>query len=178
MFAAIRLRHVSVVGYLVAAMAWPVSASTEPAEEYVAKAAFIYNVAQFSTFPEKNSGTMEMCVLGRDPFGPVLNAFVGKSVGVSKLTVRYPKSSADAIKQCRILFISSSEEDNLGAITESAREAGVLTVADTRGAARKGVMVELAIEERRIAFEINNEAARAANIAVSSKVLRLAKAVY
>lgn len=178
MLAATWLGHLRVVGYLVSTMAWLAPAFAEPAEEYVAKAAFIYNVAQFSTFPDKNLGTMEMCVLGRDPFGPVLNSFVGKSVGASKLTVRYPKNSTDAIKQCRILFISSSEEDNLGAITESAREAGILTVADMRGAARKGVMVELAIEDRRIAFEINNEAARAANIAVSSKVLRLAKAVY
>lgn len=172
------LRCVRIFAYLAPIILWPVTASAESADEYAAKAAFIYNIALFSTFPDQSQDTLHLCVLGRDPFGSTLKAMEGKLVGAKKLAVHYPKSSTEAAKRCRIVFISSSEVDNLQAIVDSAQEAGTLTVADTRGAAQKGVMVELAVEDKRIAFEINNERARAANITISSKVLRLARVVY
>jgi hypothetical protein len=66
----------------------------------------------------------------------------------------------------------------MAALAGSARAAGVLTIADMRGAARKGVMLELYLDDRRIAFEFNGAAARSAGIVLSSKVLRLARAIY
>jgi CelD/BcsL family acetyltransferase involved in cellulose biosynthesis len=80
--------------------------------------------------------------------------------------------------QCHILYISASESDDMAALADSARAAGVLTIADTRGAARKGVMLELVLDDRRIAFEFNGAAARGAGVVLSSKVLRLARAIY
>jgi hypothetical protein len=46
-------------------------AQAQAADEYAAKAAFIYNIAQFSTLPNMN-GVARLCVLGRDPFGSTL----------------------------------------------------------------------------------------------------------
>jgi hypothetical protein len=66
----------------------------------------------------------------------------------------------------------------MAAIADRARAAGVLTIADMRGAARKGVMLELVLDDRRIAFEFNGAAARGAGVVLSSKVLRLARAIY
>jgi hypothetical protein len=80
--------------------------------------------------------------------------------------------------QCHILYISASEADDMAALADSARAASVLTIADARGAARKGVMLELYVDDRRIAFEFNGSAARSAGVVVSSKVLRLARAIY
>lgn len=149
----------------------------QTADEYAAKAAFIYNIALFSTLPNAN-GMVRLCVLGRDPFGNVLAALDGKALGNARLEVGYPRSSAEALVQCHILFISASETDSLAVLADSARTAGVMTIADVKGAARKGVILELCVDERRIAFEFNGAAARAAGISLSSKVLRLARAVY
>lgn len=172
------MRWFLIIWQLLAATAWPSLASAEQVEEYAVKAAFIYNVARFSAFHEQNEGSIYLCVLGRDQFGPILKSFEGKPVGAMKIAVRYPLTSSEAMMKCHIVFISSSEADNLETVAEAARVSGILSVADTRGAARKGIMVELAIEDRRIVFEVNNASARAANITISSKVLRLAKAVY
>jgi hypothetical protein len=155
----------------------PAAAHAQTADEYAAKAAFIYNIALFTTFPNPN-GTVRLCVLGRDPFGSVLAALDGKALGNARLEVGYPRSGAEALVQCHILFISASEADSLSALADSARTAGVMTIADIKGAARKGVMLELCVDERRIAFEFNGAAARAAGISLSSKVLRLARAIY
>lgn len=149
----------------------------QAATEYAAKAAFIYNVALFSSLPGM-SGTMRLCVLGRDPFGAALDRLEGKAVGEAKMTVAYPHSGREAVRQCQILFISASEGDNLGALADAAKDAGVLTISDIKGAARQGVMLELYVDEKRIAFECNGGAARAASIALSSKLLRLARAVH
>ena len=146
--------------------------------EYAAKAAFIYNAALFSQFPNADTGLLRLCVLGRDPFGELLASMEGKRLGDAKITVAYPQSSSDALKQCQIVFISASEADNIAALADAGKGAGVMTIADTKGAARKGIMLELSVEDKRIAFECNVEAARSANITLSSKVLRLARAVY
>ena len=152
-------------------------ARAQAATESAAKAAFIYNVALFSNLPGV-SGTVRLCVLGRDPFGAALERLEGKSVGEAKMTVAYPHSHSEALRQCQILFISASEADSLGTLAEAAKAAGILSISDSKGAARRGVMLELYVEERRIAFECNGAMARAASIVLSSKLLRLARAVY
>jgi hypothetical protein len=152
-------------------------AQPQAADEYAAKAAFIYNIVQFSTLPNMN-GVVRLCVLGRDPFGSALATLEGRPLGNARLAIVYPRSGPEALMQCHILYISASETDDMTALADSARAAGVLTIADTRGAARKGVMLELVLDERRIAFEFNGAAARGAGVVLSSKVLRLARAIY
>ncbi|MFB9245794.1 YfiR family protein [Massilia antarctica] len=153
-------------------------AQAPAAAEYAAKAAFIYNLALFSTFPDARAGLIRLCILGRDPFGKLLAGLEGKPLGDARMTIAYPPSGRDALKQCQIVFVSASESDTVALLAQSARQEGVLTVSDAKGAARMGIMVELDVEDKRIAFEFNAEAARAANIALSSKVLRLARMVY
>ena len=160
---------------LLLAPAW---AAAQPAPEYEAKAAFIYNIALFTSFPQAEGGTLRVCVLGRDPFDGALQALQGKPVGTAVLAVEHVRSAQEAMQRCRLLFIGDSESDNLPALAQAGRDAAVLTIADLPGAARRGGMLELQVQERRISFEFNGAAARAANIALSSKVLRLAKAVY
>jgi hypothetical protein len=158
-------------------LAAPQPARAEAADEYAAKAAFIYNIALFVGFPATN-GVVHLCVIGRDPFGNTLASLEGKPLGDAKIAIAYPRSRSEAAKLCRIVFISASENDNLASLASLGKEAGVMTIADVRGAARKGVMLELYVDAQRIVFEFNGEAAHAANITLSSKVLRLARAVY
>jgi len=166
------------VAACIAALLWPACGSAQPASEYEAKAAFIYNIALFTSFPNADGGIIRLCVLGRDPFDNALKALKGKAVGTAKLEIDYPRSAGDAMKRCQILFISESEADSIAMLADSGRESYVMTIADTQGAARKGVMLELSVQDKKIGFEFNGAAARSANISLSSKVLRLAKAVY
>lgn len=161
-----------------AMLLWPACSRAQSAAEYEAKAAFIYNIALFTTLPQAQAGQLRLCVLGRNPFDNALAGLQGKAVGTARLMVEHAASAAEAMKRCQILFISDSETDSLEALAEAGRDAAILTIADVRGAARKGVMLELSVQDKRIGFEFNGAVARAANITLSSKVLRLAKAVY
>ena len=163
---------------LALALLAPACAYAQAAAEYAAKAAFIYNIARFSNFSNGHTGLVRLCVLGRDPFGAALNQLEDKPLGEARITIAYPRSRDEALKQCQIVFVSASESDNIAMLADAGRAAGVMTIADTKGAASQGIMLELRLEDQRIVFEFNAAAARTANIALSSKVLRLARAVY
>ena len=81
------------------------------------------------------------------------------------------------IGDCQILFISRSETAQLEQILASLAGKPVLTVGDVEGFARRGGMIDLATVSGRIELRINLEAARAARLTMSSKLLRPAKVV-
>ncbi|BAN34937.1 hypothetical protein SCD_n01101 [Sulfuricella denitrificans skB26] len=153
-------------------------AYADPTPEYALKAAFIYNFANFTEWPVKSAETLNLCVLGSDPFDNALSSIEGKRVGYAKLVIKHVAINGNALRSCQMVFISASEKGNLPAILDIARESGILTIADLQGAAQQGVMIGLEVEQKKITFEVNLDAARRARLNISSKLLRLAKAVY
>jgi hypothetical protein len=150
-------------------------------KEYQVKAAFLYNFTQFvewppSTFSEPE-GPLVIGILGKDPFGNFLDETVrGENVNGHPLRVTRFKNLED-VKDCHILFISDSEKDNLKAILDKVRTQPILTVGDFNNFARQGGIIRFITEDRRTRLRINIEAARLANLAISSKLLRLAEIV-
>lgn len=157
------------------------SAQSSSPTEYEVKAAFLYNFGKFVEWPADDSAgaddTFDICVLGRDPFGDVLDETVeGKSLRGRKLVVRRIGQTAEGLN-CHILFISSSEERNLGYILSVLQGRSVLTVGEMRRFAQRGGMINFRIEENRIRFEINLGAAESAGLTVSSQLLKLARII-
>lgn len=180
---ALRLRR-GVVGALLTAfglVATPLCGDTPHAPEYAIKAAFLYNFALFTQWPEDTHPTegaaLRLCVLGQDPFGKALRDLAGSRVQGRPLSVERAASAAEA-RACHILFISRSEEPRLAAILDALGESSILTVGDSEGLARRGVVISLFLARDRVAFDVNTHAARAARLAISAKVLRLARTVY
>jgi len=153
-------------------------AYADPTPEYALKAAFIYNFATFTEWPVKSAETLNLCVLGSDPFNNALNSIEGKLVGNAKLAIKHVATNGNALRGCQMVFISASERGDLQTILDIARESAILTIADLQGAAQQGVMIGMTVEQKKITFEINLEAARRAKLNISSKLLRLAKVVY
>lgn len=159
----------------------PPSPAQTTSREYQIKAVFLFNFAQFvewppDAFPDAQAPLI-IGVLGEDPFGSVLDDTVrGEKIGSHSLLVQRYKRPED-IAACHILFLSQSESSRLEAIVALLRGRSLLTVSDTAGAARRGVMVGFATENKRIRLQINLEAARAADLVLSSKLLRPADIV-
>ena len=145
------------------------------------KAVFLFNFAQFvdwppQAFPEAQK-PLVIGVLGEDPFGGYLDETVrGEKVNNRPLTVQRYRQVED-IKTCHILFISRSEADRLEQILTNLKDRNILTVADADGFARRGVMIRFATEKNKTHLKINLEAAKAANLTISSKLLRPAEIV-
>ncbi len=149
--------------------------------EYQIKAAFLYQFAKFVQWPDKvfadSSKQIVIGILGQDPFRDDLdNTVRGKYIHGRQIEIeRYDR--LDNINNCQILFISDSETKNLAMIFSKLRHASILTVGDTENFSREGGIINFIRKANKIHFEINVDAAQAAGLKLSSKLLNLAKIV-
>lgn len=156
-------------------------AQTPISKEYQVKAVFLFNFAQFVTWPPtaftQPDEPFRIGVLGDDPFDDFLDETVrGEKVNGHPLVVERFASVAE-VKNCRILFISRSESGRMENILAGLRDKNVLTVGDTEGFVKNGGIVRFATEDNKIHLKISLEAAKRANLTISSQVLRLAEIV-
>jgi hypothetical protein len=146
--------------------------------EYAVKATYLYKLAPFVEWPPSafasSSGPFWLCVAVSDPFGDALDAAVaGQRVGERPIVVRR-LDSLDSLQHCQILFIGPGDTDAAANILTATRGAPVLTVTDgARNSARKGI-VNFVLDSNRVRFEIDDAAAAANGLAISSKLLSLA----
>ena len=149
--------------------------------DYEVKAAYLYNFGRFIEWPGKvtaaQGGSFTVCVLGRDPFGPRLDAtLAGETIG-GKTIVAKRISNADESGNCRILFLSLTDESRLDKIIADLDKKAVLTVSDAPQFVTRGGMIQFVLEGNRIRFEVNLAATRRAGLSLSSELLKVATAV-
>ncbi len=148
-----------------------------PVGEYQVKAAFILNFANFVEWPpDSNRGNLVIAVVGEAPFAGALNSLNGKTVKGRSVVVRYYDNVTDTL-EADILYISPSERPALARILKTVKGRPILTVSDTRGFMRSGVMINMLLIQKRIGFEIHNKAANQAGLRLSSHLLKLAQEV-
>jgi hypothetical protein len=150
--------------------------------EYRLKAAFLWNFAKFVEWPTNafasESAPFIIGVLGKNPFGPDLEKTVsGKLINTHPIEVRVFDSVAEA-KQCHLLFVAASETARVADIVKSLAGTTVLTVGDTESGpfTENGGMIKFVFEGNKVRFQINDNAAKSANLKISSKLLSLAVA--
>jgi hypothetical protein len=158
-----------------------VSVQAALSREYQVKAVFLFNFAQFvewpsPAFPEAQT-PLVIGVLGDDPFGTYLDETVrGETVNDRPLVVRRFRN-VEEIDTCHVLFISRSETGRLEQIVASLKGRSILTVGDMDGFAKRGIMIRFMTVANKIRLRINLERANAANLKISSKLLRPAEVV-
>jgi hypothetical protein len=156
-------------------------AQTPKPTEYEVQAAYLSNFGRFVEWPVR-AGANErepfyVCVLGQDPFGPLLDAALrGETIGVAPMAARRVTSAADAAN-CRIVFVNSTKDSELKGILATLRNFKVLTVSDTFNFTRQGGMIQFVLEGNRVRFEINLAAAQRAGLTLSSQLLKVAVAI-
>lgn len=152
-----------------------------PAREYQIKAVFLFNFTQFVEWPESAFPSEEtplvIGILGEDPFNSYLDEVISnEKVNNHPLIIQRFKS-IEQIKTCHILFISKSHMDKMTKIMSSLKGKNTLTVSDGSNFIKEGGMVRFVTVNKKIQFQINPEAVKSADLAVSSKLLRLAEIV-
>lgn len=146
------------------------------ADEYRLKAAFLFNFATFTSWPDGAAESLSLCVYGEDPFGEHLDAVAGRKVGPRSLQVVRVKS-VDAIDGCEMVFVTQAMIGNLGRVLDRIDGRPLLVVADSPGAVDHGVMLNMDSHGGRIGFSANLAAARRQGLALSARLLNLATEV-
>lgn len=157
-----------------------VNAESSQPSGYQIKAAFLYNFVNFIEWPSgafsDKTSPIILGVLGEDPFGIFLKPAEGKTVKGRKLIIKRFEAFED-FELCHILFISSSEKENMKHILAKLNRFGVLTVGDTQGFTQSGGIINFIRVENKIRFEINLDAAKAGDLEISSKLLNVARII-
>ena len=90
--------------------------------EYEVKAVYLFHFAKFVEWPAEARGASEaftLCVLGEDPFGPILERVLeGETLDGKRPAIRRIQR-VQAAEGCRMVFISQSEKTRLGGILDS-----------------------------------------------------------
>ena len=154
---------------------------SETPTEYQIKAAFLYNFAKFVEWPADAftdpHSPIVLGIVGEDPFGSDLDGIVyAKTVNGRGFMVKRLAPGPD-LRTCHILFISSSEKKRLAQILEQLKGSSVLTVGEMDRFVQSGGAVNFLLEQNRVRFEINVDAAARARLKISSKLLALARSV-
>jgi hypothetical protein len=157
------------------------TAQTKSANEYQVKAAFLYNFAKFVDWPPSAftdaKQPLEICVYGRDPFGTVLeDALLGKTIGERRVGLGRAMQFQD-LAGCQIVFVGASAHESAPDLANRLKGRAVLLVGESDGFAASGGTIQFTIEDSRVHFVINPDAADRAGLKISSKLLALAKIV-
>jgi hypothetical protein len=152
-------------------------ARAQESPEIAVKAAYLYKLAPFVSWPAASfAGVADpfgICVVGDDPFGPVLDqAVAGQHVDGRAVVVRR-MAKADRKTPCQIMYVAgppTSAKDALQAVAGTP----VLTVTD--GLAPAGI-VDFVMDQGRVRFRLNDQAAAENGLTISSKLLSLAVSV-
>ncbi|HKQ88539.1 MAG TPA: YfiR family protein, partial [Candidatus Acidoferrales bacterium] len=151
------------------------------ASAYQIEAVYLYDFSKFVEWPTNGAGSrnepFSICVLGEDPFGALLDATLsGESIQGSTLVAKRISKPEDAA-DCKIVFVSNSEQNRLKEILTAFDGANILTVSDIRDFSQRGGMIQFVVDGGKVRFEVNVKNAENAGLTLSSDLLEVALAV-
>ena len=166
---------------LAISIARPAEGQSVRASASEVQAVFLFHFAQFVDWPAEAfadpKAPLVIGILGKDPFGSFIDETVkGETVRGRPFRVdRYRR--LDEVQDCHILFISQSESKRLDEILAAVRDKPILTVSNDGALDGQGGIIRFILDQSRIRLSIDLEAAHAARLTFSSKLLRSAEIV-
>jgi YfiR/HmsC-like len=176
--AAASLRAMTALAFLLPAAAGV--AQPKPSE-YDVKAAYLFNFGKFMRLSGEGAGahrsTFDICILGRDPIGHVLDDITAKEA-IDNRPVRVERiADAYAARECDVVFISPDEGDGMRADLAALGKADVLTVSDAPEFLKSGGMIQFVTQQDHVRFAVNLDAVDRTHLVLSSELLRVAMSV-
>jgi hypothetical protein len=147
--------------------------------EYQVKAGFIYNFAKFVEWPPaafENNNVIVLCFASDNPLSDVLFDLNNKTVGGKKIQVKKYEDVNDT-EVCNIFFFGTTDKEFIQERLIDLRNRSILTVGETEGFAQMGGIINFFMDQKRLRFEVNVDAARKAGLKLSSQILMSAEIV-
>ncbi len=143
-------------------------AAQQSASEYQVKAAYLYNFAKMSQWPAQSLPDADSALIvgvygGNEDFVNVLRAtLAGKAINGHPVEIRYVHS-AEELKYCHLVFFRASERATPSMIA-ALDHASVLLVGEENNFLDQGGMINLALTNGKISFDVNSTSLEHAHI--------------
>ncbi len=146
---------------------------SQPISQEKVKAVFIEKFALFSEWPQEDS-LFIFAILGESGVTDAIreiytSRFIGKKIEIIDVTL------SDSIPHCHILFIAHKEKSDLTTLLDTIAHRPILTISDQRGFGNVGVIINMYLERNQVRFEINKRALQESSLALSYKLMQMAK---
>lgn len=168
-------RCVMVLG-LLAGLLGPCAA--QAVDEAELKAAIVFNILLFVDWPASVLPQDSALVLCFGPNGGLNSAFkrlAGREVRGHPLELREVASAAP--RPCHALYADAADRTRLASLLKPMVAGGALVVSDDAEAPREFTAIVLQRADHKIVFDVHLQPLRQSQLQLSSKLLRLARAV-
>lgn len=161
----------------------PARAQPEPGmagvERHI-KAVFLYKFAPYVTWPVESYARADapfvIAATSADMVRELALVTRGRFVGGHRVVVR-PLSEGDGLAGVHIVFVAAAQAPRLAAIAVQTRDRPVLIVSEVPGGLKRGAAINFAVVEGRVRFKVALAAAEKRRLAISSRLLTVAKRV-
>ena len=142
-------------------------------DEYAVRAAYVFNLTKYVTWPRKRD-RLVVGVFGEGSIGPVLSQVLEGKMSDGKTIYVTLHPSESELRDCDILYVTKPSAAELRTVLKRAAGQPVLTVGETDGFTRAGGMVGLVRSGDQMQIQVNLASLKAAQLQMSSRLLRLA----
>jgi hypothetical protein len=171
------------VTLMICMLMWqPSAVLSEPVTgpEYEVKIGFIYNFANFVTWPEEafknRDDKLVFCFASDDPSSDVLFKLDSRIIKGRKVRV-IPYREENCLEQSHIFFFGTQDREFIQKILNLTKGRSILTIGEVEGFTRMGGIINFYIERNRLRFQVNIGAANRAGLKLSSQLLGSAQIV-
>jgi hypothetical protein len=144
------------------------------------KAAFLRNFAHYVNWPSHafadGRAPWNVCILGPDPFGEVLEATLAERTEQDRPFRIFRADTLDRLPRCQIIYVTYSSAAKRQAVLTELRDKPVLTVGDAPDFLEEGGVIRFQVEER-IRMNVNLDQARAVSLNIQTRMLEVASGV-
>lgn len=155
----------------------PAAVAQQPLADEV-KAVFLFNFAKYVDWPSEprgSSNTLRLCVPANPSFLAVVQQAVRAEVVNGRPLAAIGLDGLDEARACDILFVGDTSTGDAASWAGAVRGRQTLTVGE--GRLIDGVVIAFVRDQNRLRFDINRSAAAKQNLAISSRLLGLARRV-
>lgn len=148
------------------------------ADDAALKAALIYKLSQFVTWPQQSVQSFAICSDADKAVITALKKLEQRTISGLPIRVEPLKSKGGiSLKECQIIYLTKSDPDNVSSVLMQVSHNAVLTISDIKNFSKFGGMIEISSKQQRLHFLINLKAAREASLKIASPLLEISTIV-
>jgi hypothetical protein len=153
-------------------------AQTRAVVEAHVKAAFLFNFVKFIEWSDNRAAEqVAVCVIGNTAVAESLKAATQQHHAEGRELTVVLVTSDTLPKQCHMVYVAESDEQVARRWLAALNGSTAFSVSDCERFARLGGVANFFVQDGRLRFAINVDAARRASLRISSRMLALAQIV-
>lgn len=144
------------------------------------KAAFLRNFAHYVNWPSNafadGRSPWNVCILGPDPFGEILEATLAERTEQDRRFRIFRADSLDRLPRCQIVYVTYGNAARRQAALAELRDKPVLTVGDAPEFLEEGGVIRFQVDDR-VRMNVNLDQARSVSLNIQTRMLEVASGV-